>query len=309
MLFAKDFCVRCGRGAETVLGLVFLAGAILKALDINLFVVQVSYYGVVTQPALLSLSAVGTLWVETALGTALILRFRARRWTYVALWALLGVFTILIAHGWIFHDLDDCGCFGPIEMSPAVSVAKNVVLALLGVCAWLAAGVGQREQTAPFSRAVVCVAVASAITLYGWGRLEAGIEPEDSEARPFAQFVFEADGQQWDLGVGEYLVAMLSMTCEHCMESVEVLNQLAQIPEFPVIVGLCYDEQEGELDEFRDLTRPEFPLHSLRDRVRAFFSLTGDVPPRFIYVRDGRQVMFWDDFLPAPDEILKLNAS
>ena len=292
------------------MGLVFLAGAVLKAVDINLFVVQISHYGVVEKQALLALSALATLWVETALGTALVLRLRLKGLTFAALIVLLLVFAGLIAYGWAFHDLDDCGCFGPIEMSPRVSIAKNVVLIILGILAWC----GSRRRPKPsapkrvwpvrLAKALVCAVAASCLTCYGYSHLEAVVDPGDEGARPFAQFVFEIDGMEWDLGVGEYFVVMLNTTCEHCMESVEQLNELALIPEFPPIVGLCFEEEEGELADFREMTAPEFPLYSLGDRVRVFYSLVGEAPPRFIYARDGRQIVFWDETLPDPDVLL-----
>ena len=68
---------------------------------------------------------------------ALLFGWRFRAVLYGAVLALLGVFTGLILYGWMFKNLKDCGCFGPIEISPGMSILKNAVLALMCMAAWL----------------------------------------------------------------------------------------------------------------------------------------------------------------------------
>lgn len=299
------------RGVELLLGGVFLAGAVLKALDVNLFTLQIRAYGVFTNPSLLAASAVGTLLVETALGMALLLGLRLRGWTYAAVAALLLVFSALIAYGWLYHDLEDCGCFGRMEMSPRVSLAKNVFLLAMTVLAW--AGWRRRAAVARLTSAVLarasaCGVAAVCLALYACVHLEPAVKVTE-ENRPFAQFVFEADGMSWDLGRGEYFVAMLSATCEHCMASIPAVNALAATPGFPPIVGLCYEEEPGSFEEFRALTSPAFALHSLGSQGRLFSSFIGQEPPRFIYIRDGRQVAYWDQDVPGVAAVLKARES
>jgi len=302
----RNIAIRCARALELVLCAVFVAGAILKARDINLFIVQISYYGVVSEKSLQTFSALGTLWVESALGIALLLGCRARGLTFAALLALLAAFTGLIAYGWAFHGLKDCGCFGPVEISPSVSIAKNVALALLAGAAWWGFAAGGRLK-ASWRRfllsAATCIIAASGTAFYSHLQIEPPVEAD----RPFAQFVFEVEGQPFDLGKGEYLVVLLSMTCPHCMDSVPGLNELLYTPDVPPVVALCYEEKPGALDEFRDSTGAEFPMYSLgNSRVLTFFTLLGDgkEPPRIVYVRDGSALVDWFETAPTPDEVL-----
>ncbi len=301
-----------GRSTEFVLGCVFLTGAVLKATDINLFTVQILYYRVFEAPDLLAASALGALFIETGLGMALVLRVWCRGLTLVAVAALLTVFTVLIIYGWSFHDLEDCGCFGPIEMSPPVSIAKNLVL--LGLAAFAGYLLAPLRVEKPFSKLTstakvfTCLLIAGVITAYAYTQLEPVNETE-KRGGPFSQFVFEAGGRKWDLGDGEYLVVMLSAGCEHCMEVIQPLNDWTTVPGFLPIVGLCYEEEPGSLEEFRAFTEPEFPLYSVGDRIRTFFSLVGDVPPRFIYVVDGRQAAYWDYDLPPIQDVIDARKS
>jgi hypothetical protein len=296
------------RPAEVILGGVFLVGALLKALDVNRFAVQITYYGVVARPDLVSLVALGTPGVETFLGMALLLRLRLRGMTFAAVLGLLAVFTGLIAYGWAFHGLKDCGCFGPIEMSPEVSIAKNVLLGVLAAIGWSGYW---KNPLKPANVKVFCVqgmacaVLACAVALYSLAHLEKVKESE----RPFAQFVFEVDGVPYDLGKGEYFVAMLSMTCEHCMASVPALNDLTNTPGFPPVVALCYEEKPGALEDFQAQTSPIFPLYSLGDRLRTFFSFVGQEPPRFYLVRDGNPVAHWDETVPEVQDVLAITTS
>ncbi|MDQ1257465.1 MAG: hypothetical protein QG656_2070 [Candidatus Hydrogenedentes bacterium] len=296
---------RLSRAAEIALGAVFLAGAVLKALDINLVTVQIRAYGLFSDPTLLACAALGTLLIETGLGIALVSGLRLRGGTFAALVALLAVFTGLIAYGWIYNDLADCGCFGPIEMSPRVSIAKNVILLLIAAVAWHGAS---KHSARPWIKAFVATVAALALAGYAYAHLEnVPIVPEnpvdDTQPGPFAEFVFDADGIHYDLGKGEFFIVMLNTTCEHCMASVESVNELSLAADFPQVVGICYEEEPGLLDTFRDMTAPIFPLYSLGDRIRLFFSLVGEVPPRFILARDGEQIAYWDETAPTAEQV------
>jgi len=302
----RKYAVWSARLHEAVLGLVFLAGALLKAGDIDLFTVQISFYGVLSSPVWLAAAALGTLAVEAALGMALLSGLRLRGLTYGAVLGLLLVFTGLIVYGWMFHDLQDCGCFGPIELSPGVSIAKNGVLALLCAGAWW----GYRHSE-PFAgrrhglaaQLAAAVLAAGVMPGYAWTQLE----PVGETSRPFAHFDLVDDaGAPFDVSTGDYVVAMLSATCDHCLELMPRINELAGVPGIPPLVGLCYEEKPGTMAEFAQATAPAFPLLSIGDRIRSFFSLIGDAPPRFYLLRDGHVVKFWDDEVPEPEAIFEV---
>ncbi|HIJ73674.1 MAG TPA: hypothetical protein HPP83_06175 [Candidatus Hydrogenedentes bacterium] len=304
----KRFYANCARAAEILLGLVFVAGAVLKAAKvgensgINLFMRQILSYGVLPQHhLLLAAVALGTLAIETALGMALVLAWRVRGVALLAVPALLVFFTCLIIYGWVFHNLADCGCFGPIEMSPGVSIAKNGVLLLLWLIAWAGrddaarlAATSKRQRRA-FAKAIVCLACAIGLPVY------AGSTLRPLAPGAFARFTVEAGGQPWDLGAGEYFVAIYNSTCEHCMDSVEQLNEWVGQPGFPRIVALCWGNEES-IEEFRLLTEPAFPIHAIDEAT--FWELVGLVPPRFYHIRDGASLQVWDEEWPAVEAVL-----
>jgi hypothetical protein len=315
---------RTVRSLEILLGLSFVLAAALKALDLEVFAVQISYYGVVRTPSLVRFAAYATTILETGLGVALLVGIRLRCWTYAVTTGLLIGFTGLIGYAWAFHGLSDCGCFGAfVKMTPGVSILKNVIMVAMVCMAWFlhqrhGIQYAEREPArglayAKPATAVLSVGLVIIAGIYGSGGASkrgpggdsagAGTAGPDKE-RPFAQFRFEWKGEQWDLGQGRYLVTMLSGSCEHCMAAVEPLNDFALIPEFPPVVGLMLGD-EGTVLEFRELTDPQFPTVLIDTLV--FFQFIDVEPPRFYDVQDGKSLRFWDGEPPHVDAFLGEN--
>ena len=316
------------RACEILAGAYFVVGAIPKAMDINRFSVQMSAYQVITDKTLLPWFALGTLFAEISLGVALLVGLRLRGVTVLALQIMLLVFTGLIVYAWAFHGLEDCGCFPLLKMSPPVSIAKNVVLFAMGAVIWrvlvrnagtdpVESGIaGDTRKTGPDWRGPVvrfAVALLAAVAAVGYaaprveriaqaapvpdakGGAEAGID--------YAQFSFPTEMGSFDLGKGEYLVPILSMTCEDCMGKVPLLNELMSQPGMPPMVALCYEDKPGDLDNFRAQTQPMFPLHALGDQPLLYFNLRGQDPFRLTLVRDGRALAHWDGRVPQAQEV------
>lgn len=301
-----------GRVAELILGLVFMAGMLLKAYDANLFVRQILQYGVMEQRMWLEYAALGTLAVESLLAVALLTGLRLRGLTYAVTLAVLVGFTGLIAYGWIFHNLDDCGCFGRVKMTPEQSIIKNGVLALLAIVAWI----GEfKRPTLPIRRGAISAKILAALLVtlaavgYAYWDLRQIAQatrpatPTTEAARPFAQFVFDDNGKKIDLGNGEYIVALLGADCSHCMAAVSELNALSQVSDLPRLVGICYEPTPGDFENFLETTAPEFSIFSIGDDAGTFFRFLESVPPRIAYIRDGSFVDFWDERVPTEDEL------
>lgn len=306
--YRVHWIIKAARPLEIFLGIIFLLGAFMKAIDLNLFAVQIEAYGVLSDKALHPLAALSTLTVELLLAAALLLGVRLRLLTYALYQGLLLLFTGLILYGWYFHGLEDCGCFGALEMSPGISIAKNVLLALLGALA--AIGFYREPHTPPRFALVkmgAAVLLSIVVLLYGYHDLKAqDLDHDEAEAGPYARFVFDTEFGPFDLGHGEYIVPLLSMSCEHCLEETPNLNDLMFMPEVPPMVALCLEENEGDMDRFKALAQPLFPLHSLGGQVRLFFNLIGKETLGVCYVRDGHPVHYWDGVVPEYDELMEV---
>ena len=302
------------RTGEILVGVVFVLAAFLKAMDMQSFAVQIRYYGVLPSLEMIRYAALGSVVAETVVGAALIAGIRFRGWLYaVALLMLVG-FTGLVAYAAVFHDLKDCGCFGvAIPLGPRETIAKNIVMAgIVAVVWWVARekdffeslGVRPSREALRALSALACLVLVAA-TLYGADNA-AFFRPQQVDSqRPFAALtVSTTDGAEIRLGEGEYLVAMLSATCDECAAAVEHLNELVELKEGPPLVGLVLGS-ESELENFRSITKPLFPLGLVEPSL--FFSLISPTapPPRFYIIKDGKEVRHWDTLTADTESLLQ----
>lgn len=299
------------RPLEVVLGATFVVSALLKGVDVNAFIGAVGNYHVLPSTTMEGYAAIATLGLETFLGVAMLLGMGARRLTLGLTALLLVLFSGLILYAWAFHGLKDCGCTGSIKMGPASSLMKNVLLVVLTVVAWEGfRRQGRLRLPGWVSGRALWLACLGAAIIVGYAVAQSEPPPPavPSEMGVYSQFSIEQDGTTYDLGHGEYFVALLSTTCDHCMKSVEALNALHLRPGFPQVVGLCKGD-EASLEKFRTGTSPEypsgiaaeFPLALIGQRL--FDAIVPVAPPRFVYVRDGHEVKAWDDAVPSPEEV------
>jgi uncharacterized membrane protein YphA (DoxX/SURF4 family) len=319
----KQWLIKISPALFFSLGLVFIFSAVAKALEIESFEVQIAFYGLIRTPWVVKTAAAAMIAIETMAGLALVLGMTLRGWTSRLVMALLLAFTGLIIYGWGFKGLTDCGCFGSmVKMTPGVTIAKNLVMMAMvaagefGLRARSRRWVGE-PQRGGFKRVaqgivgLLCLGAVVVALGVGYRQGKSGGDsvgsdpPPEKKDAPFARFRFEAEGIDYDLGRGEYLVALLSDSCDHCEEAVPQLNELADLlgESLPPIVGLCLGEKET-LAQFRERSGPQFPTVLIEPLI--FFDLIGDAPPRFILIRDGRPLQSWDEELPDAMDLLDL---
>lgn len=316
------------RFLEIAIGVYFIAGALPKIFDVDKFTIQMAAYKVIESPAWLEPAVLFTVFLEICLGMFLILQVRLKGLTIIVLQGLISVFTVLIVYAWRVHGLEDCGCFPVFKMSPPVSIAKNVFIVAAGVFIFwrlilteygiekgfrlflttllskeILRNAFARRKLAAFLFSVV-LGLASSVYACKTMDKEALVNRTADDAPVFKQFELFMNEGYFNLGEGVYLVPIMSASCPECKAKVPELNDLFVNPDLPQMVALCYEEVPGELDEFRALTAPIFPVHSLGDRSLLYFSLIEKEPFRLVLVEDGRAVASWDGFVPDAEIIL-----
>lgn len=309
---------------ELYIGLFFIAGAVPKALNIDRFAVQLAAYKVIETPTWLMAAALFTVFVEISLGTALLLKLRLRGLTIAALQGLLLFFTGLILYSWRYHGLEDCGCFPVIQMPPGISVLKNTLMFAAGCyMGWrfviakpvsmprvpIFDGFKQQLAGAGALKFVFAALLALSAVTYAWQDMDRGAFANTGAGQDnaiFAQFDLYLDEGHFDLGTGVYLVPIISMTCLECIEKSPEINDLFMMPGVPPIVALCYEDSPGDMEQFRAITMPMFPLYSIGDRVLLYYSLIGQEPFRLSLVKDGRLIHVWDGYVPTYEALIEV---
>ncbi|GJM27337.1 MAG: hypothetical protein DHS20C16_37520 [Phycisphaerae bacterium] len=312
--------MKIARILELLVGVTFLVAAATKTYDMYGFKVQVRGYGVFPQNPDTELALAWTLTIiEAMFGAALIAGLHIRGMVLAATAALLVGFTALIAYGWAFHGLADCGCFGTtIQMPPGMSIVKNLILLAMTGYAWLKLHNADPETDRKLRSPALAAAGAGLAAVFAVGllgdqpaeidenRVVVELSAEESKDQPFAEFVFKKDdGSKLDLGAGTYVVAILNADCEHCQASVAPLNEVALTPNFPHVVALVYEQNEGDMDKFKAITSPQFETHKI-DRDTLFKFVLGPAPPAFYLVVDGTNAGYLEAEALTVDDLLKL---
>ncbi|MBI1320419.1 MAG: hypothetical protein GC168_15950 [Candidatus Hydrogenedens sp.] len=322
---------RLARLLEVGLGLFFLFAAFLKFRDANAFVplMHVYVYGTPFDSATLKgIAALVTIFFETALGVGMLVGLHYRFIVLALTIAMLVFFTGVVMLVWP----EDCGCLPGIKVGPPATIAKNIVMAVAAVVIMrlLYRGAGRIPADTLFlPKVAITLAAGLGAALYSYPQIFQGsttpppplaeVAPAASTATgtpepapvaapgPYSGIEITSDltGETYNLGKGEYLVASLSMVCDHCMASVPGLNQLLR-PDLPPLVGLGYEPQPGDLDTFLIETQAMFPIYNLGSNFLEFSQFIGQSPPRLAFVIDGHEVTHWDwkDAMPPEDEIL-----
>lgn len=316
------------RFVECAIGVYFIVGAIPKFMDVDKFAVLMAAYKVIDSPELMQAAVLFTIFLEVSLGMLFLFGVRLKGLTTIGLQVLTIVFTILIAYAWRVNGLEDCGCFPVIKMSPPVSIVKNILILAGSVyILWkLVLFPGSKFKTAeanpegnPIQKInrpwnpvrllaafVFSIVVSLACAGYAWSTFDTaalGNEESDGEGL-FAQFELFMNEGYFNLADGTYLVPVLSSSCPECKEKVPDLNDLFMNPEMPPMVALCYEENPGELDEFRSEVNPVFPLYSIGARPVLYFRLIEKESFRLVLVQDGKARASWDGYVPDVELIL-----
>jgi hypothetical protein len=312
--------MKVARVLEVLVGVVFLVAAASKTYDMLGFAVQVRNYGIFpSDPGTEMAFAWILTTIEAVIGAALIAGIHLRGWLLAGTAALLVAFSALIAYGWAFHTLEDCGCFGTsIQLGPGASIFKNVVLLVMTGIAWFMFRGITDENARKLQMPALGAAGAALAAVFAVGLLGAdadgpvtktagpALTAEDAKNRPFAKFVFEKDdGAKVDLGDGAYVIPILNATCEHCQEAVGTLNEVALTDGYPAIVALVYADSEEAMDEFNAIAAPQFDAFNI-DMSTLFDLVIGNAPPSFYHTVDGAVKDVLDAEEPTAGQLLEL---
>ena len=113
-----------------LLGLMFIASAIMKLLSIDSLILYVFSFQIMSF-VMTEIACRLLIGVEILLGIMLILKFRYKWIWWITMGMMIG-FTLFLVHTAIFRNDDNCHCFGDIiEVKPLVSIFKN--LGIIGV--------------------------------------------------------------------------------------------------------------------------------------------------------------------------------
>ena len=261
-----------------LLGIIFLAAAFLKALDVNAFAQQIARYHLL--PASLeSPFAIGLIVIEALVGLACLLSFRLRIALSVMI-ALLALFFGATLFRWSLLQDTNCNCFGPVVTGGPLGVVLHTTV-LIALAAVLLVLMRKTILNSSFKT----------------GRIAAGV---------FAMFLLIFVAQPFagnnahSAMTGDQTRIFLSAVCEKCKKEAGKVRALANstdVPPVRIFIGASYDYQINDYFKEVNLQVPYTPM--------TFPQLQRETPqvPKVQIYRAGGLVKEWVGDVPGPDEV------
>ena len=292
-----------GHAGRLLLGLVFLAAGVLKALDPDEFARQMGGYGLVDGGLAAALAPL-LIGLEIVLGALLLLGAwpaAAARGGALLLALFIGVEAYGLAHG----RTEACGCFGAYaQRTPGQVIAEDLLfigfagLALWGLRGW---------PGLPVRRAAAVLIVAGVLGLgFAYASPALPLEPFLTRLVPGQSLAgLGLDARLPALASGRHLVALIDVTGPAASGPAEALNALASDPRVPPITALTPGTEE-EIAAFGWSAVPDFEVRRVdRDALKPLYRRL----PRYFLLLDGTVVSVHDGAPPRPEDLLSSEAS
>lgn len=275
---------------KVLLGLVFIASAILKIVDMDQFEIYIySYHFFSLNFSFLVARA--AIIVELVLGIGLVSNTLHKFYWWGSMIMLVG-YCMLLLYALHLGRTDNCHCFGDfLQFDPKQSLVKNGVLLLLFLPLY-----GMGEWETPFRWLILCVAViVSSVAVFFISPPDnytpAYNEDHNLQVELLDEMLDEAPLDSLRLREGRQVVCFFSTGCEYCQMSARKLSLMQQFYGFPDdrITYVFMGTNEGiakfyELSEsvpYRDVIYP--------DMVQLLKAING-VFPTIVFMDNGEPV-------------------
>ncbi len=266
------------------ISIVFLFSAYSKFVSPGLTEIILVDHGIVSARETAALIVRGLIGFEFALGILLILPYSLKTIVIPTAILFLIIFTgYLVYTGFILKDTQNCGCFGEmIKMSPLESIVKNIIMIAILILLFKFTNEKKKYFIAP---TVMVLCVASVFLFL----------PVNSQKEfKFANYTnFEGEGRV-DLSVGEKLLVIINLECDHCQTLAKELSETKnQTNKLPKLYALLFKEGNVTVDSFKTMTKFNLPYHMIG--LNEFLNLIGQSPPRIYWLKDGKVKGIWDE--------------
>ena len=260
----------------------FLFSAYTKAIAPGFFEILMEQQGLVPNRLLGAWATRAIIALEVWLGLGLLLPYYSRLLLRISFW-ILAAFSLHLGYLVFLGDTSNCGCFGEmISMTPLASLGKNAILLVVnGFLLRYRYKFGKKSWV---TWALLPALFAAAVVVW-----PVQTEPDEVVSKLPA---FE-NTTEIDFASGNYLVAVLNLSCEHCQEAAQELAELQRAGvELPQVVALFFEEGDTTVAQFNSITNSDYPYQMID--VNTFFDLIGSAPPRVYWVKNGKMMQFWD---------------
>jgi Methylamine utilisation protein MauE len=271
-----------------VLGFFFIASGLGKAIEISSFITLVQ--SLLGKSIWAGIAALIIPPVEVAIGLALAFHIYPR-YSSAGAMVLLIVFTGAFAYNYFVYGVEDCGCFGALEIfktSPLISFIRNFILMALAV---LCFRYPLSHESALWKYCLVLLLTSASAMGAGltsprhlfrgespWVGLEVSLTPLNPLVKTHED--------------STYLVFLFSYQCSHCWNATENIKSFLRTRTVDKVLafGIGTDEQRST---FEQMFEPNFSITTISDwqLLRPVLGGSGGVPQMYI-IRQNK-VIYW----------------
>jgi hypothetical protein len=276
------------------IGIIFLSSGITKAIDINSFGENLKVYG----SRYLYFIAPFISSFEILLGFGLVFLVKPKKLSFVSL-ILTFLFTIVFTFGYLFLDVNDCGCFGSIlKIPPFLTFIRNALIIWLAWTVWMYyPDVGSTKWSkVRLSIAVVFGVISFSVAVF---ELKSGY----GQSQKFNKMSIYSTILPKVIKIPSskrYLIFMFLPTCSHCQKAVPNVKRYKENGLVDDVVGIY--PRYSSVRELKLFTRNlyvNFPLQPCSADSMNMLSKT--YPTVFIVKNDTINHTFIG-FVPLPKE-------
>lgn len=275
---------------KVLLGLVFIASAVLKVFDMDKFEIYIySYHFFSLNFSFLVARA--AIIVELVLGIGLVSNTLHKFYWWGSVAMLFG-YTLLLIYALVIGRTDSCHCFGDfLQFDPRQSLMKNGVLILLFLLVYKA-----KEWKTPFRWLIFSLALmASAIGVFVASPPDNYTSAYDSEQNLqkelFYELLKEPPLDSLNLQEGKQVVCFFSTGCEVCQMAAQKLSLMQQFYDFPAesITYVFMGNEEG-IAKFYEKSQSIQYRNVLYDNVVNLLKAINGQFPTIVFLEDGKVV-------------------
>ena len=271
-----------------LIGLMFIVSAVLKIFSLDTFEIYIyslDFFGFVFS----GFVARCVIAAELLLGSFLIAKILYKPTWWLTM-AMMVVFTLFLVYVALFRNDANCHCMGElVELNPARSIVKNLVLILLLLLI-------RKEDDWHFRGKValgISLLVASVAVPFALFPMDSfyqifSREEQKVDMAKFSQFMQDSTAQALQLDRGDYVIGYLASGCKYCKISATKIhtifqnNQLDSTRLMFMIWG-----SEKSVRSFQEETETQGYRYESINPVEALNIVFGQFPT-YVYVHNGQ---------------------
>lgn len=243
-----------------IVGLIFLASSLLKAISAAQFANLLGMYGA----NWLGFTAPLIIIAEGILALLLLFDLHPRLTSIATICFTIFVSAVYV-YGLMVRGITDCGCFGALTFlnnRPWLTFTRNIliVLLLLPSAATKVEGKAVSYSVIAYTAAVMCIIMF----MCGFSFRTANCLQKQHRFTPIALSEHPLSKMIDIPKDSTYLVFLFSYTCPHCQNSIGNVEQYMKLNVVDNIVGLALSDTVGE-KRFHRLFDVDFPIINITD--------------------------------------------